>query len=409
MVNPVDHNVRPLPVPDRWCVRAYYTASPYAPDGSGRILMAGADLGSRLGEVLILSRDGQVLDRFGELPITAPWFHSGFCQEWSHDAQAVFYRYYDQGDQSRPRIARRDLATGRETVIPGDAENMPPPGTPILGGGQAMLCAAGHTDHTYHPEWAPVPFQERERHGIFEYTLDPPSERLRLSVAQVLEQHPQRDRLLAWDRDVRERMGPDDGLTLMLYSVRWNATGSRCLFYLGNHTVRGVRDEPRVGYIMTADRDLREMRLAVDLTLDRPGNHWSWHPDGEHVIGNGPDLDDEQKICIAQVRYDGTDYRRLSSYTGGGHPSVCPVDHNLLVTDTYRYPNGEVAFVDLERDRVIQRHTLPRATRELPGRHEYRCDHHPSFSRDGRRVLVNTLPGKHAVVYEMDTPLAAGS
>ncbi|NLB41892.1 MAG: hypothetical protein GX815_06460, partial [Clostridiales bacterium] len=50
--------LRRFPILDRWCVHSYYTLCPYAPDGSGRILIAGADLDSKFGEVLILSADG---------------------------------------------------------------------------------------------------------------------------------------------------------------------------------------------------------------------------------------------------------------------------------------------------------------------------------------------------------------
>lgn len=55
--------INTLAVPGQWLVHAYYTVVPYAPDSSGRILAAGGNLEHNSGEVLILSADGEVLDR----------------------------------------------------------------------------------------------------------------------------------------------------------------------------------------------------------------------------------------------------------------------------------------------------------------------------------------------------------
>ena len=47
----------------------------------------------------------------------------------------------------------------------------------------------------------------------------------------------QRDRILAAEKELQSRLGAHDGLTLMLYCVRWNRQGTRFLFYFGNHCV----------------------------------------------------------------------------------------------------------------------------------------------------------------------------
>ena len=72
--------IRRISVPDRWCVHSYYTLDPYAPDGSGRLLVAGADLKTRLGKVYVIGADGQVEDEFGENPVESNFFHTGFWQ-----------------------------------------------------------------------------------------------------------------------------------------------------------------------------------------------------------------------------------------------------------------------------------------------------------------------------------------
>lgn len=414
--------VRPIPVPGLWCVLAYYTTCHYAPDGSRRVLLAGVDLESGIGEVLILSRNGEILDRFSKHQVTPAFFHSGFRQTWGYDGRSVYYQYHEGGHLDRPRLVRRRLRTGHESVVEAETENMPPAGAPILSGLHSLMFAAEQhlaRGDAGGVDTGVIPIQARDRHGLFEFSFEPPVRRLRLSVAEVLAWHPHRDELLNAEQRAMRIPGIADGLTLMIYAVRWNRTGTRLLFYFGNHNMDRERGEPRIGYVITADRDLEELHLAVDLSFGRGGNHWAWHPDGEHVIGNSPDPDNEGQVCLAQVRYDGSDYRRLSRYavvgglvgadevdsldTGGGHPSVSHRDYDLLVTDTYGDP-GEVAFIDLRTDCVVQHHALPRVARRLPGRHWYRVDHHPSFSRDGSTVLVNTLPGTEAVVCEIGAP-----
>ncbi|NLB42618.1 MAG: hypothetical protein GX815_10260, partial [Clostridiales bacterium] len=196
------------------------------------------------------------------------------------------------------------------------------------------------------------------------------------------------------------------GLTLMLYCVRWNRDGSRFLFYFGNHCVAKDRGEPRLSYVFTADRSLKEINLALDLSFSRRGVHWSWHPNGSDLIGYGPDPDNPGKICLAKVHYDGTNYSLISQHASGGHPSISPVNHSLLVTDDTSKQPGEVLFIDLETDCVVKTYTLPRTFGDAipPGRNPYRICHHPVFSQDGKKLLVNTLPGKLAIICELNVP-----
>ena len=397
------NGIKRFPIPNRWCVHSYYTLCPYAPDGSGRILIAGADLDGKTGDVLILSPEGKILDRFGKNPLHNGVYHTGYWQTWSPDAKYVFYQ---GGSLREPKIVKRELCTGKEMVIKGDMEGAPPFGEPILSGLLGMLYAAGYGDGIFYPEQAPVPFQKREEHGLFEYTFEPVGKKLRLSVAEVLEKHPLRDKLRKADKEIKSRLGEGDGLTLMLYCVRWNPDGSRFLFYFGNHCVAKGRGEPKLAYVFTSDRDLKEIHLAVDLSFGKRGVHWSWHPNGEDLIGYGPDPDDPERGCLAKVHYDGTGYTRISRQAGGGHPSISPVDPGLLVTDDVSRQPGDVMFIDLKKDRIVKKYILPRTFGDTipPGRNPYRVCHHPAFRRDGKKVLVNTLPGRFAVTCELDVP-----
>src|SRR5690606_3366775 len=103
---------------------------------------------------------------------------------------------YQTGSLKQPRATRRELATGAEVTVTGDVEGIPPSGEPAVSCPHGMLYAAGYGDGVYSPEESPVPFQARDRHGLSLVTFDPPGETLALSTQQILETHPNRDRLL---------------------------------------------------------------------------------------------------------------------------------------------------------------------------------------------------------------------
>lgn len=393
-----------MPVEGLWSLHAYYTLCPYAPDGSGRILAAGADVATGRGRVLVLSPDGGVLDSFGGEPVTPSFWHTGFWQSWSPDAR---YVYYQSGTMMAPRTIRRELATGKEVAVDGDVEGLPPSGEPALSCSHGLLYAAGYGDGKWKPEQAPVPFLRRDLHGISRVVFDPPAEELILSTGQILETHPERARLLEAEAELKARLGPNEGLTLMTYCVRWNRQGTRCLFYFGNHCVVKERGEPKIAYVFTADRDLKDIRLALDLSFGRSGVHWGWQPDGETLIGYGPRPDGKAGTAITEVRYDGTGYRMLVDHTtgkAGRHPSVSPADPDILVTDEVTEKGGAVVFFSRNNGEEIERVELPKfhGDAEPAGRNPHRICHHPVFNHDGTKVLCNSLAGEHASLVELE-------
>ena len=391
-----------LTVANRWMIHAYYTIPPFAPDGSGRIIAAAADLDAPepVGEVVILDADGNVLNRFGRNPVTPSFWHTGFWQCFGPEGR---YAYFQSGSLKEPWIVRRELATGREVHVEGDMEGIPPSGEPGLSCSHSLLYAAGYGTGRYAPEDAVVPFQARDRHGISEVAFEPePRSRLVLSTAEILERHPQRDLLLKADREVRDRLGPGEGLTLMTYALRWSPKGDRFLFYFGNHNVVAERGEPRIASVFTSDRSLSDLRLAVDLSFGRRGVHWSWHPDNERLVGYGPREDDPATPCLTVVDADGSGARKVSD-RGSGHPSAHPVEHDLYLNDLSRNP-GTVELIDGRTGEAIRSWQLPRVNGESepPGRNPYRVCHHPVFSPDGTKILANVLPGRHAGLVVID-------
>lgn len=386
---------------DKWCLHSYYTLCPYAPDGSGRLLFAGCDLETGKGKVYISDKDGNIIDSFGENGTSPSFFHTGYWQTWGPDGKSV---YYQSGTNTNPLIVKRDLATGKERIMQGDMEGAPPFGEPITSGFMGMLYAAGYGDGIYAPEKAPIPFQQRHKHGLFRFRPETGASELALSVEEVLEAHPHRDKLLKEDRRIKTLYGEQDGLTLMCYCLRWAPDGERCLFYFGNHTVRNVREEPGISYVLTADKNLKDIHIAVDLSFGRKGVHWSMHPDGKQLIGYGPRTDDPAKCALTLVNYDGSNYRNISDHASGGHPSVCPTDYHLIVTDETSTKIGRVVFIDAVTGKEVDAYSFPRENIEnIPfGRSQHRICHHPVFNQDGTKVLCNTLPGKYTQLIEID-------
>lgn len=395
--------MKTFPISNRWCVHGYYSLCPYAPDNSGRFLIAGADLDTQLAEVFVLAEDGNVLDRFGSVPTTPSFWHTGLWQSWSPDSKMV---YYQSGTHKNPKTTRYHLETGESIEVKGDIEGAPPQGEPALSCSHGMLYAAGYGGNPYNSEASPVPFLARAQHGISRISFQPQQHELALSTAAILEQHPLRDRILKADKDLKARLGQEDGLTLMTYCVRWNRSGTRCLFFFGNHCVDKSRKEPKITSIITADLELKNVQMAIDLSFGRPGVHWAWQADDEHLIGYGPDPDRPGKICLAEIRFDGSGYRKICGHDSGGHPSTSPANHDLIVTDEGSSSGGNVLFISRKTGQTLQSTPLPKfiGESEPPGRNPLRICHHPVFNRSGDRVLCNSLPGKHATLTELKPP-----
>ena len=386
-----------------WCVHSYYTTNPQAPDGSGRLLLSGADLDAGKSYVYILSPTGEILARFGENTPDASFWHTGAWQTWSPDAR---YVYYQSGSLKDPRICRYEVSTGKIDELAGDMEGAPPSGEPIISGFLGMLYAAGYGDGHYHPEAAPFRFEDREAHGLFRYSFANGGTReLALSVAQVLAAHPERESLLAAEGEFIARTGHKEGFTLMLYCVRWNPQGDRLLFHFGNHNVDKSRGEGRICYVFTAKRDLTDIRLALNTGGDKVGVHFGWHPDGEHLIGYYTHPDAGGKLALCQVGYDGSDLKIISRHASGGHPSISPIDERLLLTDEYG-KTGRMLAIDLDTDTVVADWRLPRTYGDTvpPGRHPLPLDPHPVFVDGGKRIVFNILPDRNGAVYETDAP-----
>ena len=389
-------------VKDHWCLLSYYTVCPEAPDGSGRVLIGAANLKDGKGYVSILDRDGKELDRFGGVPLDRNFWHTGLWQSWSPDGR---YVYYQSGESyEKPAVTRRELATGQEVRMEGaDMEGGPTGDAPVTSGLLGMLYAAGYGDTHFYPDKAPVPFGARDRHGLFTYDFDKGESRLALSVQQIKEIV--NDPLLEqWDQEQLKKTG--DFTTLMAYCLRWSPDGKKCMFHFGNHCVDKRRGEPKIMYILTANADLSNPRLALNLCLNHTGVHWSYQADGRRLIGYGYRPDGAGPNCLMEVNDDGTEYHPLSPSTlGGGHPSRHPFLPHLVMTDRY---NGEVdhfCMIDLRQDRVVWEFYEPEASGKVEvGRNPTHVDNHPVFSRDGKAIWLNRMQDGLAQLIRKEIP-----
>ena len=155
----------------------------------------------------------------------------------------------------------------------------------------------------------------------------------------------------------------------------------------------------------TADKELKDIRLALDLSFGRrKGGHWSWHPDGKRLVGYATTAEKKNQFSVCTVNYDGTDFKKISDHDSGGHVSICPTDYHLLLTDESTNP-GRVVFINLTTDTEIGSYILPRVNgeKEVRGRNPMRVCHHPVFSSDGKTVIVNIMSGNYAQICEVDT------
>lgn len=375
-------------VPGQWTISSYYTLNPLAPDNSGRITLAACDLKTKICSVFVLDADGNILDNFGHRPAESMFYHTGSWESWSPDCR---YIYYQSGSLAAPSVSRYDLVTGENKTITGvDLEGAPSFGEPIMGGLPGMLYGAGYGYGVYNPALCPVPFEERDKHGIFEFSFDGSAPKLRYSINDFLDFHPKRDELLAVDRELREKYNRVCGLTLMAYCVRFSPNGKHFIIYFGNHCVVSERNEPRVSHLFYGKTGSDELKFVLDMS--GRGVHWSVQDNGKLVGFYRPDS--EEKQAIYQLDPISGELELVAApENAGGHPTLSPVNPDLCINDEnsnrrlilWNSKNhSPIAEIDLQC-------RVPGYVPKGAVRDENRCCHHPRFTPDGKYILSNFI------------------
>ena len=375
-------------VPGQWTISSYYTLSPVAPDGSGRITLAACDLKTKICSVYILDANGNITDNFGHRKAESMFFHTGCWESWSPDCR---YVYYQSGTLTQPSVSRYDIETKKSITIQGvDLEGAPSFGEPSLGGLPGMLYGAGYGYNVYNPDLCPVPFEERDKHGIFEFSFDGSEPKLAYSVNDFLSFHPMRDELLALDNELKNKYNRVCGLSLMAYCVRFSPNGKHFLVYFGNHCVVPERNEPRISHVFYGHTGSKELHFALDVS--GKGCHWSIQDNGQLIGFTRADEDTRMHIYIFDP--ESKQLTRVATPEfGGGHPSLSPINPRLCVND--EQGSAAVRLWDAETQSIVDSINLQCwATGYVPKgmvRDENRCCHHPRFTPDGKYILSNFI------------------
>jgi hypothetical protein len=125
--------------------------------------------------------------------------------------------------------------------------------------------------------------------------------------------------------------------------------------------------------------------------------------------------DDEHIIAFENKRDGGTGYYLMKDKTqeyqhlwpklsNDGHPSYCPTDNNLVVFDTYP-DRARIQEVKVARDTDVEGKgikVLARVFAPFKYDNDTRCDLHPRWSRDGRKICFDACFEGHRGLYVVD-------
>ena len=145
---------------------------------------------------------------------------------------------------------------------------------------------------------------------------------------------------------------------------------------------RWFRDQRKYTRLITCDIDGKNM---YNLSDDDMVSHCCWKNNDEILAfenkketGAGyylmRDRSREYESCWPQLKSD-------------GHPSYSP-DGTMVVTDTYPNRSRVASVMVMRGDRV---HTLARVFAPFRYDNDTRCDLHPRWSRDGRKICIDSV------------------
>ncbi|MCB1884406.1 MAG: PD40 domain-containing protein [Geminicoccaceae bacterium] len=372
------------------CMHTFFDVCPLSP--SGRYLAVTrlpfehrAPLPGDVAEVCVVDLEAQTLTPVHR---TGGWaLQLGANLQWHPTSDRFLYA--------------NDLVNGRGVGVGIDLEarearTYAAPFYAIDPGGKAMFGPAlDLVNRTQAGYGVPEPFLDRRQlgpgasanEGLWRTDLETGRVDLFLSVAEIVAAQPDRD-LLRRGRNAlfHTKIGPD---------------GRRLFQVLRSND---LPDRPGVwrARIVTFDADGNDLRLALPMEAwDRGGHHPSWLPDGDRILMNLVP-EGESSLRFVRFRHDGTGLETVGAERGSGHPSLRPSGRWLL-TDAYLNegfgsPGGTapLRLIDLEHGEA---RTLAEVDCGPPGLGSRRCDPHPVWSPDGRRIVANAMvEGRRAVL-----------
>lgn len=145
--------------------------------------------------------------------------------------------------------------------------------------------------------------------------------------------------------------------------------------------------------LITCNMDGSDMYLLSD---DDMVSHCYWKNDDEIIAferkkdgGNGYYLMKDKSLEYAHI---------WPNLNNDGHPSYCPTDNNLVVLDTY--PNrARIQEVKIARDDCNEVKTIAKVFAPFKYDNDTRCDLHPRWSRDGKKICFDSVFEGHRGLY----------
>jgi len=301
-----------------------------------------------------------------------------------------------QGDRFQAVIL--DVVTGEERRLPRPIYALSPDGKTALstnfsrladmrpGYGYVGLADPGRDD--------PAPTDD----GIYRMDLETGEHGLIISYAQVARPHraggrPQRDASMERAKHWFNHLQVAPGGSRFAFLHRWVAWGTA---------------RPWKTRLFTANFDGAELFCLADQDMV---SHYDWR-DPTHILAwaRQHDVGDRYFLFTDRTRAPATGAREVMGeglFPTDGHCSFSP-DRRWVLTDTYPDREGQRTLI-LYRPQDNLRVDIGRffAPPELGG--EIRCDLHPRWSRDGRRVSFDSAHEGSRQMYVLDVSAVVGA
>ena len=151
--------------------------------------------------------------------------------------------------------------------------------------------------------------------------------------------------------------------------------------------------------LITCNIDGTDMYLLSD---DDMVSHCFWKDD-EHIIAFENKHDGGTGYYLMKDKTQ--EYQRLwPQLSNDGHPSYCPTDNSLVVFDTYP-DRARIQEVKIARDTDVEGKdikVLARVFAPFKYDNDTRCDLHPRWSRDGKKICFDACFEGHRGLYVVD-------
>jgi Tol biopolymer transport system component len=184
--------------------------------------------------------------------------------------------------------------------------------------------------------------------------------------------------------------------------AKFSPDGTRLMFVFTNEIEYDVKyGEPRVKDVYAVNADGSDLHFVCHFTW---GNHPSWHPNGRQILFNGrcgadggAERSDPLRFMLADVESGGLSVA-TDVIAGGGHPPYSP-DGTRIAAEYVGRPSNAARVVCVYPE---ARHA-EELVRFTVTDHSHQGTHiHPTWSRDGREVLLNVDQSGHSELWAVE-------